>query len=213
MSSASLQGGAGDDTIQFTSGSVSILATTIKGGAGADKVGLYGANDVVFDLVSGDDIIGGTGADTLLFTNTVSNSVIQAGSGNDSLVLSGTGMTGNTIDLGVGTDTIKFTKATNADTVTVTSTTISGAKSITYEKAATAVAITTAAGADVVVFEAAVSGAGTIATNSEMTPFGSQSRLPLLVGAYILVQVLTLSMVQKSSATAPSVVLQAGIPS
>ena len=45
-------------------------------------------------------------------------------------------MTGNTIDLGVGTDTIKFTQATNADTVTVTSTTITGAKSITYEKAA-----------------------------------------------------------------------------
>ena len=62
-------------------------------------------------------------------------------------------MTGNTIDLGVGTDTIKFTKATNADTVTVTSTTITGAKSMTYEKAATAAAITTGAGADVVVFE------------------------------------------------------------
>ena len=51
--------------------------------------------------------------------------------------MSGTGMTGNTIDLGVGTDTIKFTAATNADTVTVTSTTITGAKSMTYEKAAT----------------------------------------------------------------------------
>ena len=40
---------------------------------------------------------------------------IQAGSGNDSIVMAGVGvtsnqMTGNTIDLGVGTDTIKFTR-------------------------------------------------------------------------------------------------------
>ena len=41
------------------------------------------------------------------------NNSIQAGSGNDSIVMSGTGMTGNTIDLGVGVDTIKFTTATN----------------------------------------------------------------------------------------------------
>ena len=47
-------------------------------------------------------------------------------------------MTGNNIDVGVGTDTVKFTAATNADTVTVTSTTIAGAKSLTFEAAATA---------------------------------------------------------------------------
>ena len=29
----------------------------------------------------------------------------------DSIVMAGTRMTGNTIDLGVGTDTLKFTKA------------------------------------------------------------------------------------------------------
>ena len=102
----------------------------------------------------------------MLFTGSVLNSSIQAGSGNDSIVMAGSGMTGNTIDLGVGIDTIKFTTATNADTVTVTSTTITGAKSLTYEKAATAPAITTGAGADVVVFEAAVSGSGVISTNS-----------------------------------------------
>ena len=59
-------------------------------------------------------------------------------------------MTGNTIDLGVGTDTIKFTAATNADTVTVTNTTISGAKTLIYEKDAATPAITTGAGADLV---------------------------------------------------------------
>ena len=37
MSAASIVGGAGADTINFTAGSVSILATTIKGGAGADQ--------------------------------------------------------------------------------------------------------------------------------------------------------------------------------
>ena len=102
---------------------------------GADNISLYGANDVVFDVASGDSIFGGTGADTFLFTGSVLRNSIQAGSGSDSIVMAGTGMTKNTIDLGVGTDTIKFTKATNADTVTVTSTTITGAKSITYEKA------------------------------------------------------------------------------
>ena len=57
---------------------------------------------------------------THFFTGSVLNNSIQAGSGSDSIVMAGTGMTGNTIDLGVGTDTIKFTTATNADTVTVT---------------------------------------------------------------------------------------------
>ena len=96
-----------------------------------------------------------------------SSQLIQAGSGSDSIVISGTTRsTGNTIDLGVGTDTIKFTGETSADTVTVTSTTITGAKSLTYEKAATAASITLGAGADVVVFEAAVTGSGVISTNS-----------------------------------------------
>ena len=73
--------------------------------------------------------------------------------------MAGTGMTGNTIDLGVGTDTLKFTAATNSDTVTVTSTTITGAKSSDLtKKQLRGVAITTGAGADVVVFEDAVTG-------------------------------------------------------
>jgi hypothetical protein len=46
--------------------------------------------------------------------------------------MAGSGMTRNTIDLGVGTDTIKFTKTTSADTVTVTNTSITGAKNLTY---------------------------------------------------------------------------------
>jgi hypothetical protein len=75
-------------------------------------------------------------------------------------------MTGNTIDLGVGTDTIKFTAATNADTVTVTNTTITGAKYLTYQKSVTAPAITTGAGADVLIFEENAGGAGQIYTNS-----------------------------------------------
>ena len=58
------------------------------------------------------------------------------------------------IDLGVGTDTIKFTTATSADAVTVApaqTPPITGAKYLTYEDAANAVAITTGAGADLVV--------------------------------------------------------------
>ena len=161
---------AGADTLNFIASSVSIAGTTIKGDANADNISLYGANDVVFDLASGDSIFGGTGADTFFFTGSVVSNSIQAGSGSDSIVMSGTGpssaMTGNTIDLGVGSDTIKFATGTNADTVTVTSTTITGAKSVTYEKAATAAAITLGAGADVVVFEKALSSGAEIVTNS-----------------------------------------------
>ena len=116
MSAASLEGGSGADTLNFTAGSASILGTTIKGGEGSDNISLYGANDVVFDIASNDLVFGGTEADTLLFTGSVVNTSIQAGSGNDSIVMSGTGMTGNSIDLGVGVDTVKFTETTNADT-------------------------------------------------------------------------------------------------
>ena len=89
--------GAADDTLNFLPSSVSILGTTIKGGAGVQHH-LYGANDVVLDVASGDSVFGGAGADTLLFTGSVLNSSIQAGSGNDSIVMAGTGMTSNTID-------------------------------------------------------------------------------------------------------------------
>ena len=34
-------------------------------------VSLYGANDLVFDVSSGDLVFGGTGADTMLFTGSV----------------------------------------------------------------------------------------------------------------------------------------------
>ena len=81
-----------------------------------DVVSLYGANDLVFDVSSGDLIFGGTGADTMLFTGTVVNTTINAGSGSDSIVMSGTGMTGNSIDLGVGVDTLLFTTETTNDT-------------------------------------------------------------------------------------------------
>ena len=166
MLSASLQGGDAADTFDFTAGSASIVDTTIKGGNGADNISLYGASDVIFDIASGDSVFGGTGADTLLFTGSVLNNSIHAGSGNDSIVMSGTGMTGNTIDLGLGLDTLKFTDTSSRDHVIVTNTTITGAKSLTFEKAATAPFITTGAGADVVVFEGAVAGSGVIATHS-----------------------------------------------
>ena len=65
--------------------------------------------------------------------------------------------------LGIG----RFTAATDSDTVTVTSTTVTGAKTLIYEKAAATPAITTGAGADAVTFEGAVSGiSGIISTNS-----------------------------------------------
>ena len=84
--------------------------------------------------------------------------------------MSGTGpssaMTGNTIDLGVGVDTLLFTTATTNDTVTLTSTTITGAKSITYQDTATGAAITTGAGADKIIFQDLASGLAAISTNS-----------------------------------------------
>ena len=125
-----------DDTLNFLPSSAAAVSTTIKGGVGIDVVSLYGASDVVFDVSSGDMVFGGTGADTMLFTGSVVNSTINAGSGSDSIVMSGTGpssaMTGNSIDLGLGVDTLLFTTATTNDTVTLASTTITGAKSLTY---------------------------------------------------------------------------------
>ena len=151
-------------TTRFTS-SVSAASTTIKGTAGTDKISLYGASDVVFDVSTGDSIFGGTGADTMLFTGSVVSTSLFAGSGADSIVMSGDSMSSDYIDLGSGVDTLKFTKASINDSVIV-ATTISGAKSITYEKAVTSAVITTAAGADVVIFEDALSGTGTISTHS-----------------------------------------------
>ena len=49
-----ISAGAGNDTLNLLSSSVSAVSTTIKGGAGADVVSLYGANDVVFNVSSGD---------------------------------------------------------------------------------------------------------------------------------------------------------------
>ena len=99
--------------------------------------------------------------------------------------MSGDSMSSDYIDLGVGVDTLKFTKASIQDTVTVASTTISGAKSITYQSAVTAPAITTAAGADVVVFEEALSGSGVIRPTRGMIQFSSSSpqhsRMPIWV--------------------------------
>ena len=129
-------------------------------------ISLYGANDVVLDVSSGDSVFGGSGADTMLFTGSVISTSLFAGAGADSIVMSGDGMTSDYIDLGAGIDTLKFTKASDKDTVTLTSTTITGAKSITYQTAVTAPAITTGAGADVVVFEDALSGSGVINTHS-----------------------------------------------
>ena len=62
MSAGLISLDAGSDTINFVASSVGLLATTIKGAGDADNVSLYGANDVVFDLVSSDSIFGGTGA-------------------------------------------------------------------------------------------------------------------------------------------------------
>ena len=79
--------------------------------------------------------------------------------------MSGSGMTETPLILELAPTPSNSRKATNADTVTVTSTTITGAKSITYEKAATAAAITTGAGADVCCSRL-LYWARTIATNS-----------------------------------------------
>ena len=97
-------------------------------------------------------------------------------------------MTGNNIDLGSGTDTIKFTTATNADTVTVTNTTIGGAKTLIYEKTASNIGITTGAGADLVKFEDTQDLDGSIYTNSgndsiQFLKNGDVARVDLGAGA------------------------------
>ena len=76
--------------------------------------------------------------------------------------------------------------------MTLTSTTITGVKSITFQTAVTAPAITTGAGADVVVFEDALSGSGVINTHSgnDSIQFLKAAKSRLL----IWVQVLTPSM-------------------
>ena len=86
--------GAGADTLNFLPSSASAVSTTIKGGTDADQISLYGANDVVFDVSSGDSVFGGTGADTMLFTVSVTRSSIAAGSGSDSIVMAGTSVKG-----------------------------------------------------------------------------------------------------------------------
>ena len=100
---------------------------------------------------------------TLLFTSSVVHNVIQAGSGNDSIVMAGDGMTSDRSGRRYGD---QVHQGGTSDTVTVTSTTIGGAKTLIYEKAA-ATPVTTGAGADLVKFEDEVSGlVGVISTNS-----------------------------------------------
>ena len=143
--------GGTSDTLIFQS--VSAVGTTIKGGLDADLVSLYGANDLVLNNFSGDTLMAGTGADTLLFTVSATNTSIAAGSGADLITMAGSSAQGgNTINLGVGADTVVFTETTSNDTVTVSSVSISSsnAKYVTYQGTATGAAITTAAGADVV---------------------------------------------------------------
>ena len=102
----------------------------------------------------------------MLFTVSVTSS-IAAGSGSDSLVMAGTSAQGgNTIDLGLGVDTLLFTSSTTNDTVTLTSTTITGAKSITYQDTAAGAAITTGAGGDKIIFQDQATGLSAISTNS-----------------------------------------------
>ena len=57
--------------INFTANSVSILATTIKGGAGATTSVFTAQMMLSSTLLLDDSIFGGTGADTLLFTGSV----------------------------------------------------------------------------------------------------------------------------------------------
>ena len=80
-------------------------------------------------------------------------------------------MTGNTIDLGVGTDTVKFTEISTADTVTVTARPSLVLAFPTKNSHVTL--ITTGSGADSIVFKDQVSGDTVITTNSGMTRFSS----------------------------------------
>ena len=68
--------------------------------------------------------------------------------------------------MGVGVDTLLFAASTTNDTVTVTSTTITGAKSITYQDTAAGAAITTGAGSDNIIFQDQATGVAAISTNS-----------------------------------------------
>ena len=179
-----ISGGTSDSLI-FQS--VSAAGTTIKGGLDADLVSLYGANDLVLNNFSGDTLMGGTGADTLLFTVSATNTSIAQAVVLDLITMSGTSAQGgNTIDLGLGADTVVFTDDTTSnDTVKVSSVSISSsnAKYVTYQGTATGAAITTAAGADVVVFQDLATDLSAINTHS-----GNDS-IQFLKAAYVTGQV------------------------
>ncbi len=86
-------GTEGNDTLNGTNG-----ADVIDGRGGNDVINAGGGSDIVFGRDGDDTITGGAGADEL-----------WGAAGNDRFLVSGTDLTGDTIDGGDGQDTLVFT--------------------------------------------------------------------------------------------------------
>ena len=102
----SIVSGSGADTLNFTAGSASIIGTTIKGDDGIDKISRWSERCCLQHRLPRFDFWWNWCRHHVVHQHCSSNS-IQAGSGSDSIVMSGTGveMSSNRIDLGAGTDT------------------------------------------------------------------------------------------------------------
>jgi len=118
MRAITFQGSGGNDTLNLDSVSVSALSTTVKGGAGADKLfGSVGAGipappGGVFGFSGADDIDGGAGNDVIVGRSGPDK--IIGGTGSDTITVSGPRATVESIDgeadsvTCVGSDTAWF---------------------------------------------------------------------------------------------------------
>jgi Ca2+-binding RTX toxin-like protein len=119
-----LSGGAGSDTVSFASagaavavnlnaGAVAAVAGYYAGVAGATATGSATGTDA---LSAFENILGGAGNDSLFGDNT-SNSIV-GGAGND-WIDGGSGNVSDTLDGGLGTNTVSYILAGNAVTVSL----------------------------------------------------------------------------------------------
>ena len=101
--SATILGGAGNDTFVFTSGA-NLVTSSVSGGADADSL--------VFSAVvkSAASIAGGGGADSFIFNSSVGGAFVSLDSGADSVVFNST-VSGATMQGGTGIQTVQFSSA------------------------------------------------------------------------------------------------------
>ncbi len=157
------------NTFNFSGDSTALGLTTVTGGGASD----------VFSISSGATVTaaldGGAGTDTLVISNSTSNTLtvsnlesISGGTGNDTITL-GAAQTSGSINLGAGTDSLTLANGTNILTVSNTETitggtgadtiTLSGVTGETITGGLGADNITSGGGADIFVFTSSSDGA------------------------------------------------------